>query len=437
MKAHTNFFASTIAVALMFILLPGNATASALRANEGIEDTISLRISRQPRGARSGTEIITQPVVRIYDAKNRLVRSATSAITATSSSGTLQGSTTILAIGGIATFTDLALFGTQGQGFTLNFSLATGESVRSSPFSLLPSKNAAALKIDPLPSQVISGQKLAIPISGYAIDAAGNKLNNIRSNITLNISGGNLFGTSERILSPSKNGVFAFPFLTIVGTGTITITTTAANGLTGSATVESKPGCPEVKMCNVGDIGPGGGIVYYSKSTPFTSPGSPCSTKCQYLEIAPKNWEGLNKCPQSSPTIISKCSLLPTNISAPLTSTSIGSGHSNTEAIVSALASSVVTNAAVRARAYRGGNLTDWYLPSRDELMIISNYSSQLNRQERQTSLYISSCRTWSSSLGLIGSKTRGWAVSATLATPKSSKRSTAELNCVRPVRAF
>ena len=436
MRARINFFATVVVFVSTITLSLGSATASTISVKGETEGSVSLRITRQPGGARSGSKLTKQPIVRIYDANNRLVRSGIQTVTVTSSSGELQGSRRIIAIDGTAKFTDLALFGTQVQAITLTFTLATGESVRSAPFTFLPAKEATSLKID-TPSNIVSGQKLAIPLSVYAIDAAGNKFKNMRTTITLNVTSGSLYGETRRVLSSSKKSVASFPFLTIVGTGTITITATASNGLTGSVTVESQPGCPEIRICKVGDIGPGGGVVYFAKSTPFTSAGSPCSTACRYLEVAPINWEGLNNCSRSSPPKISKCSLLPTKISAPSTSTAIGSGYANTELIISALAGSEASNAAVRARAYRGGDLSDWYLPSRDELMTLSDYSSQLNGQERQTSLFVSNCRTWSSSIDLIGSRTRGWAVTGLRTTSKSSQRSTTELNCVQPVRAF
>jgi hypothetical protein len=41
----------------------------------------------------------------------------------------------------------------------------------------------------------------------------------------------------------------------------------------------------------VGDRGPGGGIVFYVSTTNFTSTGSTCNTECKYLEVAPATWQ--------------------------------------------------------------------------------------------------------------------------------------------------
>jgi len=44
--------------------------------------------------------------------------------------------------------------------------------------------------------------------------------------------------------------------------------------------------------CQVGDTGPGGGIVFYVASTAFTATGTTCNTNCHYLEAAPNTWNG-------------------------------------------------------------------------------------------------------------------------------------------------
>ncbi len=41
----------------------------------------------------------------------------------------------------------------------------------------------------------------------------------------------------------------------------------------------------------VGERGPGGGIVYYVSANYFTSTGSTCDTECKYLEVAPATWQ--------------------------------------------------------------------------------------------------------------------------------------------------
>jgi hypothetical protein len=101
---------------------------------------------------------------------------------------------------------------------------------------------------------------------------------------------------------------------------------------------------------NVGDIGPGGGLVFL-KSAGLT------------YEMAPKNW-GVNET-----SIISWCNV---NSNVPgAVSTAIGAGSANTTAILAACTS----GAARSAQTYTGGGFTDWFLPSKDELNAMCNYS--------------------------------------------------------------
>lgn len=96
---------------------------------------------------------------------------------------------------------------------------------------------------------------------------------------------------------------------------------------------------------NIGDAGPGGGII-------FLTPNSPGNNTGQYFEattnyIATQVW----------------CNLWPIDIPQ-ATGTAIGQGAANTIAITSVCS----TGAANSAVAYSGGNASDWFLPSTGEL---------------------------------------------------------------------
>jgi hypothetical protein len=251
------------------------------------------------------------------------------------------------------------------------------------------------------------------------------------ASITLSLSDGTLLGKTQ--IKKTYKGFISFPYLTIIGTGATTLLATSDNGLTGSISLNVQPGCPESRNCSVGDVGPGGGVVYYVDSAFFNSVGSTCADQCKYLELAPKNWNVLGLC--RSRGAGPRCELLAPNMAAPATKTAIGTGFRNTEAIVSTVANTNPTNAAVLSRAYRGGNFADWYLPSKEELARFSDFKQQLSKQAWQQSLFGSSCITWSSSFGLVGKRLRGW--SSKLGSSTFYKRPTGEASCVRPVRAF
>jgi len=105
----------------------------------------------------------------------------------------------------------------------------------------------------------------------------------------------------------------------------------------------------------VGDIGPGGGLVFL------------ISGGLRY-EMAPKSWSGSSS--DDTPTL-TWCSDTRSDISGAV-GTAVGTGSANTTAMQSPACAS---GAAVSSRAYRGGGLTDWFLPSVDESNAMCNYS--------------------------------------------------------------
>ena len=140
-----------------------------------------------------------------------------------------------------------------------------------------------------------------------------------------------------------------------------------ADGLTNVAVKMSGGGY------QVGDIGPGGGRVFYVSTTGFncgpsyTATGSPYNFKCYYLEAAPTT--GANAWTDAAYVWSGNTTTVVNNASAPetATATAIGWGYRNTLAMV--LQNSTADRAGTISRAYRGpNNLSDWYLPSFDEL---------------------------------------------------------------------
>lgn len=102
-----------------------------------------LAIATAADGARSGLAFTQQPVVRIVDRYGNLVTSATDVVTASTSAGTLGGTTAATAVGGIATFKGLALTGVTGSA-TLTYAASLGGSSRTVTQSLPVSGGVAA-----------------------------------------------------------------------------------------------------------------------------------------------------------------------------------------------------------------------------------------------------------------------------------------------------
>jgi hypothetical protein len=120
--------------------------------------------------------------------------------------------------------------------------------------------------------------------------------------------------------------------------------------------------CADGGVCAVGDTGPGGGKVFYVHPSGTFACGATLSSTCKYLEAAPTSgtaawtdatyeWSGNTS----------------EAIGADAQGTAIGTGYRNTQAMVTQ--SSTAGRAGTVSRAYRGPNsLSDWYLPSQDEL---------------------------------------------------------------------
>jgi hypothetical protein len=132
--------------------------------------------------------------------------------------------------------------------------------------------------------------------------------------------------------------------------------------------------CADGGACVAGDIGPGGGKVFYVAPTRFTSTGSACGSACKYLEAAPVGWitaatpVGQTNClgPGTS-TADPQCPWSGAGYTSISTAQQIGDGYANTSAIIAQ--SNLAGTAATVARAFRGGGKTDWYLPSINELI--------------------------------------------------------------------
>jgi len=189
--------------------------------------------------------------------------------------------------------------------------------------------------------------------------------------------------------------------------------------------------CPVNGKCEIGNKGPGGGIVFYVAPTP--------QSWGQYLEVAPATWNGRNTHSWDSWCDVSDDSL-GSKVTDPelkeLIGDEIGNGRGNTQ-LMTAYCKSGAGNL---ASAYRGGGKSDWFLPSKDELDQLCQYA----RGQKQS---VSSCnRTgklkadfafpavvyWSSSESTTQS---AWSQDFRDGLPHSYYRSTTSY--VRPVRAF
>jgi hypothetical protein len=180
---------------------------------------------------------------------------------------------------------------------------------------------------------------------------------------------------------------------------------------------------------NVGDTGPGGGIVFYvHQNGTFASPGSDCGSNCKYLEFAPadlKNGveDGFEWCSDTT-------SLLD------VTAIEIGTGMANTTT-----ADATCTSGAIQVSAdYVNNGKTDWHLPSLFELNELCKYArsqttgdtSVVCSEEGSLRSGFSVDNYWSSS---VPSAAGAWHRPFSAGNQTNNAKSNS--NRVRPVRAF
>jgi hypothetical protein len=207
--------------------------------------------------------------------------------------------------------------------------------------------------------------------------------------------------------------------------------------------------CLDGGICVIGDIGPGGGRVFYVASSSGFVCGATMTDRCNYLEAAPpalglasfdndatfttaRTWAQSSNQSTSVPTI-----------SDSVTATAIGRGYNNTLAIIAQGNSNPATSAAALAQSYSGGGKNDWHLPSKDEMQQLCNWSIN--------SGCFPSGRTMNSGVGAAGFVDNGyyWTSSQLTATTASGPRfgqggfqsTQSQLKSlsafVRPIRAF
>jgi adhesin/invasin len=217
----------------------------------------AVAIVTQPSGAPVNIVLTTAPVVEIRDAAGVRVPGAANVISATlSGGGTLSGTTTVAAIDGVATFSDLKV--NAAGSYTLTFTSGTLSPVTSASFTIAaaPSGPATQLAILASPSGGTSGLLLSPQPVIQIKDANGAVVAGATSVVVASLSGsgGTLSGT---IAVSAVNGVANFTDLTIVGPGVYTLTfnsTGLGSATSGSTTIAaSATGTPTSIVKSAGD----------------------------------------------------------------------------------------------------------------------------------------------------------------------------------------
>jgi hypothetical protein len=204
-------------------------------------------------------------------------------------------------------------------------------------------------------------------------DSGGSTVTSSSALVTATVSaGGTLVGTDT---ATAVSGVATFTGLGVNGTigTTYTITYTVTGLTVATATITlTGTACDGSFTCQVGDTGPGGGIVFYVAPTSFTqvgASGSMCTTACKYLEAAPSGWaNGGVASDDPTRSWATNANANQVTLVSGADGTAIGTGYQNSLDIVAQIGNEAESSAAVAARGYTGGAKSDWHLPSEDEL---------------------------------------------------------------------
>ena len=140
-------------------------------------------------------------------------------------------------------------------------------------------------------------------------------------------------------------------------------------------------------LYQVGDRGPGNGIVFYVSASYFTSTGSTCNTRCRYLEVTPAGWNNSGVITDDpaiawsstfNSLVINSGNGASTegpvaNRAAETVSWQIGKGFQNTSRM--AFGGSSAASAAAISYAGTDSSAGQWFIPSMNELNELCKYA--------------------------------------------------------------
>src|SRR5262249_49743097 len=148
-----------------------------------------LAFGVQPTDTTAGASITPAVTVRLLDQFNNLVTTDTSNVTIAignnAGGGTLSGTATIAAVGGLATFSNLSIDKT-GNGYTLSAADASLVGATSGAFNITAAA-AHHLAFSQQPTSAIAGQAISPAITVRVLDQFNNLVTTDTSNVSLAI----------------------------------------------------------------------------------------------------------------------------------------------------------------------------------------------------------------------------------------------------------
>jgi hypothetical protein len=213
-----------------------SATSSAFNITAGAADQLIFGV--QPTNTIAGAIIGPAVTVKVEDSLGNVVTTDTSNVTmalgTNPSGGTVGGTTTVAAVGGVATFSTLSI-NKAGFGYTLTAADSTLNGATSSNFNITPG-TGTQLVFGQQPSNTVAGATLSPAVTVKVEDSLGNVVTTDTSNVTVAIStnpgAGTLSGTTT---VAAVGGTATFSTLSINKSG-IGYTLAAADGSLSAAT---------------------------------------------------------------------------------------------------------------------------------------------------------------------------------------------------------
>lgn len=193
-----------------------------------------LVFSVQPGHAAPNASISPAVKVEVQNSAGQVVTTSTAIVTlvigANPGSGTLGGITSVAAVAGVATFSNLSI-NSIGSGYTLVASASGLSSTTSAAFNI---NNATQLKFFQQPSNTPASSSITPAVTVQIRDASNNLVNTSTDTVTVAIGNNPGSGVLSGIVSAAAvAGVATFSNLSINAAGLAYTLTASAPGLTG------------------------------------------------------------------------------------------------------------------------------------------------------------------------------------------------------------
>jgi len=200
-------------------------TSSSFNITSGIASKLTFNV--QPSNTVAGAAIAPAVTVQVQDTYGNVVTTNTSNVTiaigTNPGAGTLSGTTTVAAVAGVATFSNLSI-NKSGVGYTLSAAQGALTGATSSSFNISAGA-AAQLAFNVQPSTSTVGYPIAPAVTVQVQDAYGNAVIGDSSTVTLAMNGGTLGGTTT---IPASAGVATFGALIPMTAGNYTLSASDA-----------------------------------------------------------------------------------------------------------------------------------------------------------------------------------------------------------------